>query len=742
MGDFNENLKEENQYLEITVSLLKELVETSLKALTLRKDKLLKTRKDMWENSSHSVRDFSKLTEVNQYLSEVANHTAEYENTRKQVENYRNMIDSPYFGRFDFIEDGYEQTEKIYIGIHNLIDPKSSNIYVYDWRAPISSIFYRYDTGKASFTAPSGLISGQVSLKRQYKIQNSSLKYFFDCNVRISDDILQQVLSRNASPKMRSIVETIQKEQDIIIRDIDSELLIVQGTAGSGKTSIAMHRIAFLLYEGLESKLGSDNIIIISPNDIFSTYISSVLPELGEENVRQITLSEIFETIFKSKAAVETRNVQMEALISGSIDEREFRRKAIEFKGSEAFVGILDSLVWYFEHRLIKFEDIFYNGIIVENRQQLKNSFLQNKIGEPASKRLERIERKIWEKIVPLQKKRLSTLENAVQKGDRHQFEIKSYSRLLSIKETKTIKEKLRKFTMVDPFKLYKLLFSQPGLLYRLAGNMRLPENIERIISETGKNLQNGLITYEDCGPLLYLKLKLEGSSIFKEIRQVLVDEAQDYYPVQYEVLNLLFKNARFTILGDINQSIERQADYSMYEGITRIFDRSKTEKLILKRGYRSSFEISSFASKLLPEGQSAVPFERHEEPPEIVGFKNDILMNKAVIEKVDNFRSQGYESIAIICKTRHQSEELYGYLREHMDVDHFDTHNRDFAKAVLVMPVYMAKGLEFDAVIVYNAEEYGYRDVYDRRLMYIACTRALHRLSVLYSGEISPLLR
>ena len=293
MNSYDQILQEETEYLQKVVTLLRIKIESLAKHLSSQKTQLINSRKDMWENTAHHATDFTRLTEISQYLSEVNNNTAIYNNSVQSMEKDKNMIAAPYFGRFDFQEDGVDNREKVYVGLHNLVDPQTRAILVYDWRAPISSMFYRYELGRASFHAPAVMINGEVLLKRQFKIRDSKIDYFFDCSVTISDEILQEILSRNSSPKMRNIVETIQKERDIIIRDSTSELLIVQGVAGSGKTSIALHRVAFLLYEGLNSGIGSHNVLIISPNAVFSNYISSVLPGLGEENVEQITFDEI-----------------------------------------------------------------------------------------------------------------------------------------------------------------------------------------------------------------------------------------------------------------------------------------------------------------------------------------------------------------------------------------------------------------------------------------------------------------
>lgn len=742
MASYHENLKEEEAYLEKTIALIRKELELEKENLWSRKYGLVAARREMWEESVHFSNDFEKMADVNQHLAEVANQTGTYRNTRQRVDKYERMLGSPYFGRFDFVETDSDETEKIYVGLYNVMDSKTHAIMVYDWRSPISSLFYRFEPGKAAYKAPFGEITGEILLKRQYKIQDAKLKYFFDCSVRIGDEILQEVLSRNSSVKMRNIVETIQKEQDMIIRDTENELLIVQGVAGSGKTSIALHRVAFLLYEGLGSKLGSNNILILSPNTLFTKYISSVLPELGEENVAETTVEEIFTACFEGRVKTEGRNMQLESLISCRDPlKSNFRRQCIQFKGSRVFKTILDRFLQYYERRLIPFEDIYYNGSVLESRQQLKSAFLNNKIGMPMAKRLQRMESQIAEKVHPLQKKRLERIKEVVRKKPEHQFEIEPFSRLLSIKEARAFSERLHRFTEVDCFSLYRVLFKERDLFYRLAKGLELPEDIDRILSDTLERLDKGPLPYEDALSLLYLKLRVEGNDIFSEIRQVVIDEAQDYYPLHYEVFKLLFPDARFTVMGDVSQAIERKADRSIYEDVAQIMGKRKTVKLFLTKSYRASYEINAFAQKLAEGQQEFHSFERHETEPMVIYQPTREMLEEALLLDIKNHLSQGFESIAVLCKTQHQADELHSRLKSKMDMKLLSGQNSEVEKGVMVLPVYMAKGLEFDVALVYGVDAGSYSTDFDRKLLYVACTRALHRLGLYYTGEKSALI-
>jgi DNA helicase II / ATP-dependent DNA helicase PcrA len=737
-----ENKVEEAEYLEKTISYLRSEIDKGEELIANRRRKLIASRRNMWENTAHHSEDFEKMTEVNQQLIDVTNETGSYLNTLGLLEKYKKVIDNPYFGRFDFIEEGLCGKEKIYIGMHNIMDLKVNNILVYDWRAPVSSIFYQYELGEVAYKSPMGEIKGEMSLKRQYKIGNQVLKYFFDCNLRITDELLQEVLSHNTSVKMRNIVETIQREQDVIIRDIDNELLIVQGVAGSGKTSIALHRIAFLLYSGATSVLESNNIMIISPNSVFSKYISSVLPELGEENVCETTFDEIIKNHLGERFILENRSAQLEYLIGEQDKELvDFKRSNIEFKGSEVFGIMLRRLIQEYERKLIPFEDISYGSIIVESRDNLKNRLLNNKINMPLRKRLKTLENRILDKVHPLQRKRLERIESIVVKEEEHQLEIKAFSRLLSVRETNKFMKRIRQFTEIDYFNLYKLLFNNHELFLKLAKGLILPENIKQIIDETSCKLRASEITYEDSGALLYLKLMLEGSDYFSKIRQVVIDEAQDYYPIQYEVFKLLFPNSKYTVLGDINQTIEKSRTKAFYEEVAEVFGKVKTNKLSLNKSYRSSSEINQFNQKLLTKKDEFISFERHEDAPRIVYSETLENLEEKMVHDINYYLEEGFETIAIICKTQWEAEIIHSKLAKATNVKLVNSPEIEMEKGVWVIPVYMSKGLEFDVVLVYGVSKDNYFSEFDRELLYIACTRALHRLELYYTGEKSVLI-
>jgi len=729
MSNFNEEKGAELIYLEKTLEVIKRQLKKEEENLNENISKVIASRREMWQDSVHFSEDFDRIPEMNHYLSEVNKETRSYESSVIRVKRYKKMLNSPYFGRFDFAEEDYDEREKIYIGLHNLMNEEDDTIYVYDWRAPISSIFFRNEVG-------------EISLKRQYKIYKGNLKFYFDSSVRITDDVLQEVLSRNSSSKMKHIVETIQKEQDMIIRDTENEVLIVQGVAGSGKTSIALHRIAYLLYEGLNSKIGVNNVIILSPNSQFSEYISNVLPELGEENVKQKTFSEISRELFGEGIKLQSKEEQLETLICNQgKEETDLKLQSIKFKGSETFKIILDRLLLYFERSLIKFEDIYYDGKIIEKKEELRMQFLHDKIGMPITKRLTRMENMILNKIHLLRKDRLEKIENIVQRAGNHIFEVKGFSRLMAVKEAQKLMKDIRKFTKVDYTDIYKRLFSDKGLFEKITKDLELPSNIEVVLNNSMKALQDGYISYEDSAPLLYLKLKLEGLEPYSEIKQVVIDEAQDYYPMHYEVLNLLFKRARYTVVGDFNQTIEKSGDRSIYDQMEKIFNKKKSVKLFMNKSYRSSIEINEFNQKLMSNNNEFISFDRHGEKPMVIFREDDEGIIKSMAKHIEDYFTKDYNSIAIITKTEEEAEVISERLRQYTNIDSFYSENIEAQKNIYIMSSYMAKGMEFDVVIVYDVSKEKYNSDFDRRLLYVACTRALHQLILYYTGEKSKLI-
>ena len=730
----------ETAYLAKTMDLLRQSLADELDKLIQSKKDLLEAREDLQDNLPGSPNDTDKRADTSQSLNALRAQAAAYQTIQYKIAQYKRMESSPYFGRVDFTETGYPK-ESIYIGRGTLIDHANGHIRIYDWRAPVSSIFYRYGLGAASYLAPAGEISGQVTLKRQYDIQEGQLAYFIDTDINIDDQVLRYALSQNATPQMKAIVETIQKEQDQIIRDMDSELLLVQGSAGSGKTSVALHRVAYLMYQGLTSPLAAHHIIIVSPNALFSQYIAQVLPDLGEENIASLTFDTVFSNLDIGRP-VETRSQQAEALLGNPDTEAAaLEREMLAFKTSSVFCTLLDRLIWHYEHKILAFPDFYYNGRYLARRQDLKAELLRDRVKIPLTKRLAQIQERLLEKIHEAKKDRIPSLEEFVSNHPDHQLEIRGFARLLSVKRSASLVQAAQQITILDPLSIYKLLFEDPVLFGRLAKDLSLPENIADIQSACRRRLDTETLSHVDGAALTYLKTKLDGPVAYPDIQQVIVDEVQDYGALHFTLLNLWFPNARYTVLGDISQSMERQASMDLYDEIQRVLHKKKAAMVILRQSYRSSYEIGRFCRRFLDNPETVEPFERHESEPEVHGFADREAADQALIEGIRECRQAQCRSIAVICKTMSDAKDLYQRLRGQFALRLVTEDTPQIGSGTLILPVYLAKGLEFDAVLAYGTDAGHYSTPDDRRLLYIACTRALHHLSLYYFGSKSPLI-
>ena len=746
LKNYQSELNSENKYLEQTITIAQNQLTSARRSSQESEAAIISAKQELRENTAHSIsglysmQNFHELVDLNQYTNPLSNKVSEYEREAGQILLLEKMIKSPYFARINFKFDDEKLFEKIYIGRSSLKD-EFDEFYVYDWRSPIASVFYRFGVGRAFYDAPSGKIMGEVNLKRQYEINNGTLEYFFDADVQIIDEFLRKLLSQNASAKMKTIVETIQKDQDVVIRDMENDLMMVQGVAGSGKTSIALHRAAYLMYQGLSSKLSFDNIVIISPNTLFEQYISNVLPELGEKNVASVLFEEVFEKILHNEH-MQTKNQFLEDLIScENKKNRAIMKSSMEFKTSGKFIEILNRFIHDLPRRWIDFRDIYYDGKCIVSGQLLKAKILAQKKTSSLSLRLKQLESSILEIIHEKRKGRLKKLEDFTVKCTDHIFDTQEFTRMLSIVESTTLIKEIRKFTEIDCLALYRKLWSNKSYFYSLAGDIELPECIEDIIHFTCESLNGDFLRYDDACALAFLSLKVNGCNDYKDIKQVVIDEAQDYYPLHFEILKLLFTKARYTVLGDINQTIEKQEDLSLYDQISRILGKAKSVLVTMDKSFRCTNEILSYSAKFIKQGMEIKSFSRKGDTPAVYAADHASVLEDMLVNEVLCCREKGYQSIGLICKTQKDAFYWYERLKDKTDIRLIKSDSAAVLNGTFIIPVYMSKGLEFDAVLICDADHEHYSTKEDKKLLYIACTRALHRLNLFYTGAISPLL-
>ena len=720
MGNNQTEKAFEEKRLAQTISLAEEQLKQAKEAADKKKSEIIEAKKDVRENTEHGITSlytsdgFEALVELSQYINPVTDKIIDYEEEEHKILLLEKMIKSPYFARIDFKFDDEDEFEKIYIGRSSLRKNSYQEMYVYDWRSPIASVFYRFMTGEAFYDAPCGRVTGELNLKRQYEIKNGILEYFFDSDVQIVDEFLRQLLSQNTTAKMKAIVETIQHEQDVVIRDMENDLLMVQGVAGSGKTSIALHRAAYLMYQGLQTKLSANNIMIISPNSIFEQYISNVLPELGEDNVISSVFEDILSELLNGRK-IQSRNDFLENLIVNS-KYKEISRNSIEFKTSSFFREILDQFLIDIPRQWIEFEDVYYEGKCVVSGQILKDKIL-GRPETPLGIKLEQLEDYILEQIF------------GTGKGRGHK------------EEKNLIKQEIQKFIKIDIVELYKILFSNEAYFYSLLQNSNPSQNIKNIWKYTKENLQADSLYYDDAIAIAYLYLKIYGTNKYKNIKQVVIDEAQDYYPLQYEIFNLLFSNAKFTILGDMKQTLAKKEDISFYEQIQKILNKKKSSLIMLDKSFRCTNEILNFSLKFIEQSSQIKSFNRNGDSPKVYIADNSEIFIDEIVKEIKLCQEKGFQSICLICKTEKNSTYLFNKIKHKLDIQLIKNGSVSDLQGVFILPVYMSKGLEFDTVLICDADSQNYHDEDDKNLLYVACTRALHKLSLFCENEVSPLI-
>ncbi len=714
-------LEFENQRLAETISLAKKQLDEAKQGNEENKSAIISAKQELRESTSHSIsglwssEGFEALAELSQYVNPVINKIADYEATENKILLLEQLIKSPYFARIDFKFDDEDSFEKIYIGRSALMKDNSYEMFVYDWRSPIASVFYRFVMGQVFYEAPNGKITGEVNLKRQYEINQGILEYFFDADIQIVDEFLRKLLSQNTSSKMKTIVETIQKEQDIVIRDMENDLMMVQGVAGSGKTSIALHRAAYLMYQGLSSKLSANNIVIISPNTLFEQYISHVLPELGEENVVSVVFEEILVKVLENEH-IQTRNQFLEHLITDS-QHRDIIKRSMEFKTSPQFLEIMNRFMYELPYKWIDFEDVYYDGKCVVTKEILKDKILLGRETTPLGLKLKQLEDFILELIRESNNNRIKKSEEVV------------------------VKKEIQKFIVLDIKNLYRKLFSDKEYFYHVAKEIALPDCMEDILTFTQENLSTQILSYDDATALAFFNLKVNGTNEYKNIKQVVIDEAQDYYLLHYEIFNLLFSNSKYTILGDINQTLEKQEDLSLYEQIRKILNRKKSSLVTMDKSFRCTNEILMYSSKFIEQSSEIKSFNREGEEPKVYVAPDQASLHQMIISEAKSCLEKGYQSIGLICKTEKNAMSLFEGLKDSVDVQLVRNESTTELHGIFIIPVYMSKGLEFDAVLICDTDIENYHSQDDKKLLYIGCTRALHRLNLFCKGAVSPLL-
>lgn len=662
-----EEFERERNYLNKTVSLIRKKISKLGQELFDDDSKVLEFKKLIWD--THTEMDPNEMRSM---MAESDLQVSIMQSKGNYLQRLFRIQNKPYFGSIRFKEEGSEEEDNIYIGITHVED--KLDYYVHDWRSPICSMFYDYETGPASYKAPSGIIKGNIIKKRQYIIEDAELKHIFDNDLNISDSLLQEVLAEESSDKMKNIVNTIQEEQNKVIRNTEDKNLIVEGIAGSGKTSVALHRIAFLLYR--IPNLTSSNVVVFTPNKVFSEYISNVLPELGEDNTYDMTFYDLLCQNINEYKDIENFTDFISRYYKGNVDNYDM----VKYKQSDEIIKDIDS---YINNLLstIKFNNkLEYDNFIEIDTEELNNMLNYKYNRFPLFGRIKEISKRIASNNYEGSTKNASSIE-------------KKLKELLNIK--------------LDLKDIFNNFYQSEYSKYK-------------------DKVNDKYLYYEDACIFLYIKSLLVGFNTNHVIKEIVIDEAQDYNKLQYLIIKKTFKTSNYTILGDTNQTINPYYKYDSLEELTSIFESSKY--ITLTKTYRSTGKIIDYTNKIL--GLNHVTAIRNDKASDII-FRNNITKNDFLTD-INNLKTIS-KSIAIITKNDKEAEKVYNMLKDDLDImliDGFGHIKRD----LVVVPSYVAKGLEFDSVIIYTDEDNKYQEK-DKYLFYVACTRAQQNL-IIYNNS------
>lgn len=633
--------------------------------------------------STHGEGDPKEMFQTRMLMGQIDNRGASAVVYRDRLQKTKA---SPYFARIDFRPQGEELANPYYIGLYAF--RYQQQLYVIDWRSPVASMFYDFELGPAFYDAPQGHTEGALTLKRQFKITNGEMEYAFDSSQNIQDDILQQELAHTSDEKMKSIISTIQKEQNQIIRDEKAHTMIIQGVAGSGKTSIALHRVAFLLYR-FRNTIKAQNVTIISPNKVFGNYIANVLPELGEEPIFEASLEDL-------------ALVQLEDGVDfvGSRDPLETDDPAweqrVRFKSTVEFVQVMDDFIarlpqLAFQAKNYEYKDWTVPAEWIQGRVDVYKRF-------PLMKRLEMVADDIH-----------SRLENEFLREEEPPHRNRIFQALRKMLAMKTTLSAYRAF--------FRQLGKERAKLY--------------------KPFQKGVLEWNDVYPYLYLQAAFTGLQESRLIKHLVIDEMQDYSPIQYAVLNRLFQCPK-TILGDFSQSINPNCPYSLEE-LHQFYEGSTLMRL--EKSYRSTWEIIHFAKQIVKQADFQA-VERHGPAPELLEFSTEEEELVEICRQVEAFHQGKYNAMGIVTRTNSAAKELYEKLKARgAGVELITPESSAFHNGATVLSIQMSKGLEFDQVLLPQVDGETYHTDFDRNLLYVACTRAMHRLSLTCVGKATPLL-
>ncbi|WP_339228558.1 RNA polymerase recycling motor HelD [Oceanobacillus sp. FSL K6-2867] len=715
------------------------------------KQDVVELRQTFWDDVTVNLEELDDVIETQESIKQQAALLSQKERfhgkINEEIKTLQRLRNAPYFGRIDFIEEPGIEKESLYIGIASLMDRGDEDFLIYDWRAPISSLYYDFSPGPAYYQTLDSTIHGEMTLKRQFIMKQGTIEGMFDTGVTIGDELLQKALGNNASTTMKNIVATIQKEQNKIIRNERSKLLIVQGVAGSGKTSAALQRIAYLMYRYRE-ELHADNIVLFSPNPLFSSYISNVLPELGETNVRQMTFLDYLRKGINESIAIESPFEQMEYVLTQMDSEGySIRMKSMEYLSTIDFMQLIDAFTTELQQGGMEFKPIKFRGDTLITKEELEEYFYSLDKQVTIPNKMEMVAKWLHQELLKRERKEMQAdwVMEQIELLDKEDY-MRAYHQAEEKFQSSTVQDEerlLRKYMVKRFFRPLKKRIKQLEFVNILATYSRMFTEWEpkayivgwkEIRSQISADLAQRFLTWENATPYLYFKGRLLGASEDRSVRQLIIDEAQDYSSFQFAYIKHLFPYTRMTLLGDINQAI--------YTHVTKdnpLIPAEHTEsheRITLTKSYRSTKQIVDFTTYFAPGDEQIEPFNREGGKPELIKVQVDKDWVTSLLMSVEEQLENGHETVALICKTLEESKRIYQLLQDKLSVHLVNEETYSFEKGVLVLPVYLAKGIEFDAVIIPDASADKYPSESEKSLFYTACTRAMHALTMISIQE------
>lgn len=722
--------------------------------------KLNNEEKELEEHTSKSDKNYEKESFVKAHLLYL-NH--------KKLSDLKKIKNKPYFARIDF-KSNDDEKEELYIGKLSVLDSNTQNPIIIDWRAPISNLYYDGRIGKSNYKSPEGIIEGEISLKRQYFIENQILEKYSDIDLKTNDELLQVALAEKADDRLKNIVATIQGEQNNIIRADMNKALIVQGVAGSGKTTIALHRIAYLIYN-CEKEFDPENFMIIAPTKFFLNYISNVLPDLGVENVKQYTFEDLAYEIIGKKLKISDSNEKLVTIVNKEFDEInngdiDTIIKESKLKSSIEFKNIVDGYLKQVEDNYLPQKDFIIENIRIMRYENIKKLFTENYKDLEFERRIEEVKKHVFSKIrnnkdtivEAITAKRKFKINRMLQ-DDTISEDDKRLKRIEIFEETEDLLKKIYN----DNIKVVDIYFNEirkkdcveyykdfiENYIYDKIDNKILAEYL---VKNTLKNLNKKEIAFEDLAPIIYIHYKIYGSKIKKNLRHVIIDEAQDYGEFQFSTLKTILKSNSMTILGDIAQGVHSYRGIENWKKFIDIeFPNGEAIYTTLEKTYRTTKEIMNKANEVidkLPDFEKQFiikgkPVIEGKDSIHITKLKSEDEIVKECAKKIDEYIDSGFKSIAIIGKDINECKNIKKKIEKYnKNIKLIQSKDSEYNAGISIVPSYLAKGLEFDSVILFNVNSEKYQNnVLDIKLLYVAITRAMSKLDVFYTEKISKIL-